>query len=92
MLPAELILAEHVRLGSTAAILSRTFHRQAETVAEIRGEMEFGLEIAKLRAAYAQHLGADAEQLQDIHLEVSRRIHQIAAMIGSAATGSTARG
>jgi len=53
LLPAELLLAEHVRLGSTAAILSRTFHRQATSVEALQHEMDFAKEVLALRKAYA---------------------------------------
>ncbi len=51
--PPELILGEHVRLGSTAAILSRSFHRRASTLADLQAGMDFPGEIAKLRGIYA---------------------------------------
>lgn len=79
LLPAELILSEHARLGSTAAILSRTFHRQAATVTEICEQMDFAGEVAKLRAAYAKHRNATAEELQRDHREVVRIVEAIAA-------------
>src|SRR5690606_39640409 len=63
LLPSEIILAEHARLGSNAAILSRTFHRNLPTRAAIATEMDFTLEIERLRAAYAAHCKADAEGL-----------------------------
>ena len=74
LLPAELLLGEHARLGSTAAILSRTFHRRAGSVAEIQGQMDFALEVEKLRAAYRAHLGASARSLALVHEEVRRRV------------------
>jgi len=46
-LPAELILAEHVRLGSTIAILSRTFHRQEQVSQQIKNRI-FKNEVNKL--------------------------------------------
>lgn len=62
LLPAEVVLSEHARLGSTGAILSRTFHRQASTVADIQAQMDFPAEVAKLRAAFAGHLQCGPEQ------------------------------
>lgn len=70
LLPAELILAEHVRLGSTAAILSRSFHRQASTPAEIRAQMDFAAEVTKLRDAYEQHLNLGSAELDRHHRAV----------------------
>ncbi|MBX3625498.1 MAG: aldolase [Rhizobacter sp.] len=79
LLPAELLLAEHARLGSTGAILSRTFHRQAKSVAEIEADMDFGAELAKLRAALKGHLLAPAALLDERHSEVQRRVAGIIA-------------
>jgi len=78
MLPAELLMSEHVRLGSTGAILSRTFHRQARTVAEIREQMDFAAEVGHLRAAYAHYASIDRSELQAVHRDVCGRIEGIA--------------
>jgi citrate lyase beta subunit len=52
VLPAERILAEHARLGSDAAILSRTFHRRAATVAELINAVDLEKETRGLRDEY----------------------------------------
>ncbi len=77
LLPAELLLAEHARLGSTAAILSRTFHRRALTVAAIEAQMDFAAEIRSLRAAYETHCAASSGELMALHEEVRRRVRGI---------------
>ena len=79
LLPAELLIAEHVRLGSTAAILSRTFHRNAATVADIEAEMDFGAEIAKLHRAYASHQLNSQQRLRELHEIVRSRVAEIVA-------------
>ncbi|QDQ86236.1 aldolase [Alcaligenaceae bacterium SJ-26] len=81
LLPAEMLLAEHVRLGSTAAILSRTFHRQAASVAEIKAQMDFAGEVGKLRHAYEQHQQAGSAQLQEVHHLVQKAVEKIVAGI-----------
>lgn len=53
-LPAELIVAEHERLGSTAVILSRTFHRQATALDELLKLMDFKSEIQQIRQVEAE--------------------------------------
>ncbi|OLU17367.1 hypothetical protein BVH01_12580 [Pseudomonas sp. PA1(2017)] len=78
LLPAELLLAEHVRLGSTAAILSRTFHRQATSVIEIKEQMDFSLELFKLREAFLQSSLCNPEELQAAHRDVQRNVRLIA--------------
>lgn len=89
LLPAELLLSEHARLGSTAAILSRTFHRQAASVEEIRAQMDFGAEVAKLRRAYAEHAKASQEQLLHKQIEVSVIVRQISTRIAARAGAET---
>jgi hypothetical protein len=49
LLPAEYILAEHERLGSSSVILSRTFHRQFENIDKEDPNLDFYQEIKKLR-------------------------------------------
>jgi 2-keto-3-deoxy-L-rhamnonate aldolase RhmA len=72
LLPAERILGEHVRLGSTAVILSRTFHRQAATLEEMRSQMDFARETQKLQRAYADFLRASSEEIEANRREVKR--------------------
>lgn len=81
LLPAEMILSEHVRLGSSCAILSRTFHRQATSVAEMQEHMDFAAEVAKLHAVYARHLQTDASQLDVVRQAVRKSVEHIVAMI-----------
>jgi len=81
LLPAELLLGEHARLGSSGTILSRTFHRQARTVDEIRAQLDFPAEIAKLRRAHAAFATVSPDELAANHDEVVRRVRTIAAML-----------
>lgn len=64
LVPARDVLAQHVALRSDAAILSRTFHRNAETVADIEADMDFAAEVSLLRASYrdAQAMTSSARQ------------------------------
>ncbi len=81
ILPADILLAEHVRLGSSWAILSRTFHRQAVSVSEIKAQMDFGSEIRKLRERYLQYLPVDDFSLHQAHLQVQKNVEKIVSMI-----------
>ena len=87
LLPAEVIMAEHARLGSTGVILSRTFHRQAASVAEIKAQMDFPSEVAKLRAAYAAQLHADSEQLKRSRDAVQRGVRAVVAAVQARKAG-----
>lgn len=53
LLPAENILALHSRLGSDAAILSRTFHRNAASLSEVENQMNFAAEAEKIQQAFS---------------------------------------
>lgn len=86
LLPARLLLGEHVRLGSSAAILSRTFHRQATSVSEVRSTMDFGAEITKLNAIETHFRTATPSELEENRKEVWRRIEDIARQSGHART------
>lgn len=78
LLPAQMVIGEHARLGSTGAILSRTFHRNAGNIAEIEADMDFGAEVAKLRDAYAAAMAASSADLLANHLEVRNRVNSLA--------------
>ena len=72
LLPGRDVLAEHLRLGSRAVILSRTFHRPDS------GE-RFEDEVAALRAAEQTLTSRNAEQVQADRLRVAETIGEIAA-------------
>ncbi len=69
MVSPEYLLGEHVRLGSTAAILSRTFHRNPAFLHEMQQSMDFAKEIGMLNAIHDTFL-----QKSPAELEANRRI------------------
>lgn len=75
----ELLLSEHVRLGSTQAILSRTFHRNSQTLEEMRATTDFAAEIARLRDTYRRMQEADMTTLQRNRMSAADCILQAAA-------------
>jgi len=79
LLPAELILGEHVRLGSSRVILSRTFHRMATSLEAMQAEMDFGTEMAKLHAAEAHWRAANPAELAANHEQVEATIAAVMA-------------
>lgn len=72
LLPGRDVLAEHLRLGSRAVILSRTFHRPDS------GE-RFEDEVAALRSAERELAARSAEQVQADRLRIADTIGEIAA-------------
>lgn len=77
LLPARLLIGEHVRTGSSAAILSRTFHRQLDSVEAIRGEMDFAHELELLREIERDYQGQSIEALNANRIDVWHRITEI---------------
>lgn len=53
-LPADLILAEHERLGSSGVILSRAFTQGKKTLADLPPDLDFGAAIRELRSKYIE--------------------------------------
>lgn len=65
LLPGEMVMGEHVRVGSTAAMLSQAFHYRTNNLEEIKAHLNLQVELDKLRSAYADfHAGSDVA-LQD---------------------------
>lgn len=77
----EYLLGEHVRLGSDAAILSRTLHRGASDVQSLRAEMDFPAELVKLQEIYAGFRTADAPRLERNRIETANRIQDVVTLI-----------
>lgn len=77
LLPARLLLGEHVRVGSTAAILSRTFHRQADSVEAIKQHMDFKQELTLLRQIEEDFRSHSLERLEENRKEVWSRVSHI---------------
>ncbi|MDB5897396.1 MAG: Aldolase [Ramlibacter sp.] len=71
LLPGRDVLGEHLRLGSRAVILSRTFHRDTE--------MDFEREVAALREAERQLARRTPQQVEADAQRVAGRIRAIAA-------------
>lgn len=62
-LPAKLILAEHVRLGSSSVILSRAFHQRARTLTELKEKIDLPHEIKKLNSELEKLRNRNKEQV-----------------------------
>lgn len=77
----EYLLGEHVRLGSDAAILSRTLHRGAPDVATMKAEMDFPAELAKLQAIYARFREVDAPTLEANRISTAERVRDVVTLI-----------
>lgn len=81
LLPGRDVLGEHLRLGSGAVILSRTFHRPEVTA-------RFEHEVWSLREAEAALNARAPEQVEADRIRVARRVAEIAAQVPFAGEGS----
>ena len=75
-LPGRDVLAEHLRLGSSSVILSRTFHRGDDSSA-------FETEVARLRQAERELAARSAAQIDADRTRIAAVIATIAAGLGS---------
>lgn len=65
--PGELVMAEHVRLGSSGVILSRAFHAGADSVDALNDGFLFRDELQRLASEREALLGMDTESLRAKH-------------------------
>ena len=85
LVPGRDVLAEHVRLGSAAVILSRTFHRPSEHNAAAHG---FEAEVAALRQAERDLSKRTSQQVESDRSRIRGLIESIAAsMVRRSAEG-----
>ncbi|TGN39923.1 aldolase [Marinobacter confluentis] len=75
--PGELVMAEHVRLGSTGVILSRAFHAGADTVEALNDGFSFREELKKLMSERETLLSMDTDSLNAKHLEFQAGVKKI---------------
>lgn len=76
-LPAEQVLGEHVRLGSTWVILSRVFHNSASSVEQLLQELDFAAELAALDTVARRWATAKPERLETNRHQLVERVFGI---------------
>ena len=76
-LPAEILMGEHIRLGSQWVILSRAFHQGAASSEALMSQLDFPAEIAKLREAQARWQLANPTELMDNQQRIATTALQI---------------
>lgn len=80
MIPGEMVLAQHVRLGSSGVILSRTFHRKSENLNDLSANMNLQLELEKLRCEERKLVAYSEGELLAVHEEFCARVEVIAGL------------
>lgn len=81
LLPAERILAEHIRLGSSCVILSRTFHRPYDDQERSGSPMNLKQEIDKVRSAAAFYGSSGPAIFEENRRELGRIVGEITKVI-----------
>ena len=79
--PAERILAEHFRMGSTGVILSRSFCHPSQATGGEAFEVMFKAEVAKIRAEESRLLDAGAVFFEKTRLQVVNEVAQVVRQI-----------
>lgn len=81
MVPAEMVIAEHYRIGSTRAILSRSFCNppEDEPLSEIREN--FIKDLANIRNYEKELLEKDGQFFDDAHKEFQKAVYKVAEII-----------
>jgi 2-keto-3-deoxy-L-rhamnonate aldolase RhmA len=77
LVPAELLVGEHVALGSSGAILSRTFHRADTPDTVLTEGPALAAEIQKLRSAVRHCRQLTQPELDSMRAEVVARIRRV---------------
>lgn len=65
--PGEIVMAEHIRLGSSAVILSRAFHNGANNLCELNMALDFALELEKLEKERYRLSNLSSDELLQLH-------------------------
>lgn len=79
VIPGELVLGEHLRLGSSSVILSRTFHRKGEHASESKAYLSLRNEINKLAVAYETLKARSSSQIMADHRRLQEAVKQFVA-------------
>jgi 2-keto-3-deoxy-L-rhamnonate aldolase RhmA len=77
LLPAELILSEHYRLGSEMVILSREFHGRASSLKELQQNIDLENEIEKIRNYENELLQYNKRDFGDNHKKMKQIVNRI---------------
>jgi hypothetical protein len=77
LVPAECLIAEHVGLGSSGAILSRTFHRADSADSVLTAAGALASEVDRLRQGVARCRAMSSAQLAETRADTAARIRRV---------------
>lgn len=92
MLPGEMVMAEHVRLGSSRVILSRTFHNQSESLEQLKSSIDLRDEISSLDNVRRGFSAASEQELLDNKVQVKRIVDEIVSARKASAASRSGKG
>lgn len=78
-LPADWVLGEHARLGSSWVILSRAFHGRAQSLGDLQASLDLAFEVAALRGIYRDWIEQSDTSLKLNHMQLKNRVRAIVA-------------
>lgn len=82
MVPGELVMAEHVRLGSSGVILSRAFHNNAKSVDELINKIDLFSELNKLDSLRLRLSESGEAELERYHAELCEKVNMVVSDVG----------
>jgi len=78
----EVLLGEHVRLGSSAVILSQTFHRNSATSEEFIHGFDFFDELNRLKKIVGKFERSGTDLLEKNSISFRHQVHDVVSLIG----------
>ncbi len=76
VLPGEMVLGEHLRLGSSSVILSRTFHRRSVGFSQFKDSLDLKVELDKLEAVAKKLKLRNSVQMNIDHLRFKEAVEK----------------
>ena len=77
LLKSEYILGEHIRIHSNSVILSRTFHRESESINDLENAVDFSNEVRKTKQYIQTAMKWSAEEQESNRLMVQNTVNDI---------------
>lgn len=77
MIPGEMVMIEHIRLKSSAVILSRTFHRRSRSLKKLKEQVDLPYEIRKLENFRKKNVLVSQQELLEKHSKFITIVDQI---------------
>ena len=77
LIPGEMVLGEHFRLGSSSVILSRTFHRKSENLQDFLESIDLSQELSKLNSAGVNLIARSSKNIEADYYKLSSVVENL---------------